>query len=124
MAFYLIGASFYSVGSALFGQPIAAGAPLDERVCARELATLTRQLYASASATLAAGVRADGLAWTHAWDRRHAELTARCGALSPQHAALGALRMDVGEMLRSHQRQSAGQRRSLERALEAVVPSS
>lgn len=124
MAVYFIGASVYSVTSALFGDGLDVNGSAEESRCARELSALNHDLYESAADSLRTGVRAGSLTWTHEWDRRHAELNGRCGPLSPQHADLKTLRTDVGELLRNHQRNSAGPRRSLKRTLEAIVPSS
>lgn len=121
---YFVGASTYSVTTELFGDGLRATAQGDTVTCARELAALSEGLHTSAGKTISAPEGASSVVWLRTWDRRLAELQQRCGVVRDRHRQLATLRSSIGVMLRQHQRESAPNRKSLERALEALIPSS
>jgi len=124
VAVYFVGASTYSVTSELFGDGLKASVEGHTAECARELRTLSTGLHESAGKTIASPPGASSLAWLRGWDRQLAELKDRCGVVHDRQRELANVRETIGTMLRKHQRDAQPGRQTLERALDALIPSS
>ena len=127
MAAFVVTASTRSVLMELYGTPSNTGDPTETAKCAESLQSLHDALLEQASGELVAPADQQNARlrrWLTDWDRKFADTSDGCAALTETRHTLRSLRERVEAMLREYARDEVPLTERIQRALQRYLPRS